>query len=909
MGASGLLGALRAGGKSRLIARFALLLCLFLPLPAIAQDSTALTRAEVDEVAGLIEATIVGGGDYAQAEESAQQFYALVLQDFGAESREAVQIELLIVLATAAQNRHDRAESLGYQLAQKAQRVLRPDDPLRYRAAAAFAVGLRGTGRGREALGFVAEALALADAALAPGDPAVAELRLLQAQLATELGDPELAMAVYDLLDSSLQGRDDAQTRMLRAMGRVGWARLTYETIGAGAAIPQLQAALQALDDAFAAIKRPTLQPLRLTTEGLLVEALYLAGQRDAALAILQARLPEIVAHYGEDSPFWADMAFLQAVILAGDDPSSPGAAQALTLLTQVVAVRAATLAPDTLDLLRARVNLAMLLTASGQGAAALEQIRALGGAALPGGRMQLTYVLRTAEETGSLSREQAVGAMLDWLQEAQDSGAAAAQLLLSQRLASGSGRAADLLRARSDARARLAALQADLAALTARPLAERDPAQVTALRDAIRTATEAQAAIRTRIETELPALADATGRSALSLQDIRAGLGPDGALVLIEVPLTEDDPGMIIAISQTAVDWHTLPTSGPEIAAAIVTLRDSINLRLGLRGAAALEGAAPPVQGFDLTTAHWLYDQLLTPVQSVITGKTHLYFDLRGPISALPPHLLVVSAPGSDDPAQADWLVRHHAVTILPAVTALRAPAAGGLPPGEALLAFADPDFAALGPQTPLALRGGLSPLPETADEVRAVAQALDAPEDSLRLGAAATEAAVKAAGKAGALGDVGLLYFATHGLVTGDSVGAAALAEPALALTPGGGEDGFLTASEIAELPLNARFVVLSACNTAAGGVPGAEALSGLAQSFLYAGARGLLVSHWPVDSRSAVALMTDLFHRRAASPGLSSARAQQQAILAMIDHPGDPRWSHPAYWAPFVLVGQPD
>ncbi|MBP6738061.1 MAG: CHAT domain-containing protein, partial [Rhodobacteraceae bacterium] len=206
---------------------------------------------------------------------------------------------------------------------------------------------------------------------------------------------------------------------------------------------------------------------------------------------------------------------------------------------------------------------------------------------------------------------------------------------------------------------------------------------------------------------------------------------------------------------------------------------------------------------------------------------------------------------------------------------------------------------------QTQLALRGGLAPLPETEGEVRAVAQALRAPDSSLRLGAAASETALKAA----ALADVGVLYFATHGLVSGDSVGAAALDQPALALTPGGGEDGFLTASEIAELHLNARFVVLSACNTAAGGEPGAEALSGLAQSFLYAGARGLLVSHWPVESRSAVALMTDLFQRRAATPGLSAAEAQRQAILAMIEHPADPRWSHPAYWAPFVLVGQPD
>jgi CHAT domain len=58
---------------------------------------------------------------------------------------------------------------------------------------------------------------------------------------------------------------------------------------------------------------------------------------------------------------------------------------------------------------------------------------------------------------------------------------------------------------------------------------------------------------------------------------------------------------------------------------------------------------------------------------------------------------------------------------------------------------------------------------------------------------------------------------------------------------------EPRLLTASEVAQLKLNADWVVLSACNTAAGDKPGAEALSGLARAFFYAGARALLVSHW--------------------------------------------------------------
>src|SRR3990172_3225130 len=91
--------------------------------------------------------------------------------------------------------------------------------------------------------------------------------------------------------------------------------------------------------------------------------------------------------------------------------------------------------------------------------------------------------------------------------------------------------------------------------------------------------------------------------------------------------------------------------------------------------------------------------------------------------------------------------------------------------------------------------------------------------------------------------------------------------LAEPALVLTPPekGSEldDGLLTAGEISQLKLNADWVILSACNTAApDGTPGADGLSGLAKAFFYAGARSLLVSHWAVSSEATVALTTRMF-----------------------------------------------
>jgi CHAT domain-containing protein len=99
----------------------------------------------------------------------------------------------------------------------------------------------------------------------------------------------------------------------------------------------------------------------------------------------------------------------------------------------------------------------------------------------------------------------------------------------------------------------------------------------------------------------------------------------------------------------------------------------------------------------------------------------------------------------------------------------------------------------------------------------------------------------------------------------------------------------------------------VVLSACNTAAGdGTPNAENLTGLARAFFYAGARSLLVSHWPVQSDAAVRLTTTALAALAANPTQGRAEALRQAMLAMLDH-GPDRDTHPARWAPFALVGE--
>jgi CHAT domain-containing protein len=200
--------------------------------------------------------------------------------------------------------------------------------------------------------------------------------------------------------------------------------------------------------------------------------------------------------------------------------------------------------------------------------------------------------------------------------------------------------------------------------------------------------------------------------------------------------------------------------------------------------------------------------------------------------------------------------------------------------------------------------LAEALPQLPDTADELNAVAKDLAVPASDIHLGSDASETTVKRT----PLADYRIIYFATHGLVAGDVRG---VAEPSLALSipkqPTALDDGLLTASEVAQLKLNADWVVLSACNTVAGDKPGAEALSGLARAFFYAGARALLVTHWAVDSEAATRLATSTFDRLKADPKIGRAEALREAMLAYLNDTSSPRNAYPALWGPFALIGE--
>ena len=121
----------------------------------------------------------------------------------------------------------------------------------------------------------------------------------------------------------------------------------------------------------------------------------------------------------------------------------------------------------------------------------------------------------------------------------------------------------------------------------------------------------------------------------------------------------------------------------------------------------------------------------------------------------------------------------------------------------------------------------------------------------------------------------------------------------------------DRSLTLAEIARLQLKAELVVLNGCETGHGQLHGADLLS-LAGGFLSAGVSSLLVTLWRVEDGIAAILMAHFY--QALGAGLSRAAALRTAQLQLLRHPSGTDqapslYSHPAYWAPFILIGNDD
>jgi CHAT domain-containing protein/Tfp pilus assembly protein PilF len=486
----------------------------------------------------------------------------------------------------------------------------------------------------------------------------------------------------------------------------------------------------------------------------------------------------------------------------------------------------------------------------------------------------------------------------------------------MAARFAAGSDALAQVARQRQDLVGRSEMLDATLLKEMAKSPTQRRGATEQQLRDD-RTGIERQLAeLDSRLDKEFPQYRELANPKPLALEGAQKLLGEGEALVAF---LVGDEQSFVVAVRRGAVSFEPLAITRKELDGEVKKLRAQLDL-----------GAGDPSEiigkPFDVESAHALYRKVFAPVESIIAGARSLVIVPDAALQSLPPGVLVKKLPARPvrrpaDHARVDWLAKEYAITVLPSIGSLRAlrAFAQGNAAAEPFCGFGNPllgggaadlrgrKVAALFSRGAVAdaseVRNAFAPLPETADELRAIAITLKAPADALYLGRQATESNVKSLD----LSRYRTVAFATHAVMAGEFKG---LAEPALVLTPPekGNEqdDGLLTASEIASLRLNAEWVILSACNTAAAdGTPGAEGLSGLAKAFFYAGARSLLVSHWAVSSDAAQALTTRMFEET--QKGASKAVALQRSMLALMRRTDKAYFGHPALWAPFVVVGE--
>lgn len=442
------------------------------------------------------------------------------------------------------------------------------------------------------------------------------------------------------------------------------------------------------------------------------------------------------------------------------------------------------------------------------------------------------------------------------------------------------------------------------------------DVAKAAALKAEI---TQAQAGIdesEALLDRDFPNYRALTYPAPISVKEAQAKLDPAEALI---VPVSTNDGLFTFVLTRDTVAWDRSPLDRRAVGALVRRMRAGIDAGAGVRAAIdASGGAAAKAPAFDRKAAWELYQAIFTPRLRAVTDKARIYtLATSDAFSALPFAMLVTEAPTGDDANPAalratPWLIRKAAIQVAPSIPAMRtdarktaigqtaffgagAPAlsGGGYRPARGSLRNAGVDVAAV---------KGLAALPGAEVELRAMAGAFGADRTQLLTGTQATEAAVKAA----ELGDVRVVAFATHGLTAGELPG---LAEPALVFTPQAAataeDDALLTASEAAQLRLNADWVILSACNTASGEDGRSPGYTGLARAFMLAGGKRVLASHWPVRDDAAARLTVDTV--RASAKGQAPAVALQKAMLRLIADRRVAGGADPSVWAPFVVVGR--
>lgn len=318
----------------------------------------------------------------------------------------------------------------------------------------------------------------------------------------------------------------------------------------------------------------------------------------------------------------------------------------------------------------------------------------------------------------------------------------------------------------------------------------------------------------------------------------------------------------------------------------------------------------------FDFKNSSELYNIILKPIEKEINDKNELIIIPDKSLLSLPFEVLVKNYSNQNNYTGAKWLGKKYSISYHPSIYSflnLKNITFEKTNNKLAFLGLGDPKFkkdeklaSKKTDLTKLMLRNvanveeikKMTELPETADELKIISNVFNN-ESKLLLGKEFTENKIKSMD----LSSFKYIAFATHAIVANQITN---IAEPGLILTPPNNpttkDDGILTVSEINKLNLKSDIVILSACNTASeDGSPNGEGLSGLTSAFFQAGTKSMLVTHWDVETNSAVQLTTGSLKNLENSESLS--KALQKTKISMMNNKDT---AHPFYWAPYVLIG---
>lgn len=451
-------------------------------------------------------------------------------------------------------------------------------------------------------------------------------------------------------------------------------------------------------------------------------------------------------------------------------------------------------------------------------------------------------------------------------------------ELLAEARIDVRRGMSPELLAAEREAQRELSLVQSELTDV----LAKGDPSE--RLPELVEERRQAQLqveAVQRDIRRRNPSYADIHHPQPPSVEEVQALLPGDTAL--LEYALGETSSVLFVV---TRERFAALPLAAAgEIGPRVARVRELI-------------GGSPLTRQVLAGELAELTRLLLAPAAEHLATVERLLVVPDRDLFYLPFETL--GDPGAASP-EPGGVLRRWTVTYLPSAAVL-AHFVDGAPPHweREVLLFADPPalvrtVAALrGGGADLVPQGGLGPLPGARHEAKSIAQLFPAGRTDLFVGEAAREGLLKTPG---AVAPARRLHIASHGRISETHP-----ASSFLLLAADAEQDGLLQIHEVFNLDLSSELVVLSGCDTALGRRVEGEGLVGLARAFLYAGARDLVVSLWPVDDVATPDLMVGFYSHLAG--GRSPAVALRRAKLAALDG-----GAAPAVWAPFVLFGPPE